>query len=254
MKNIAIITGASGGLGREFVRILFPEAGEVWAVMRNRAHADQLFIEYGPKLVPLCLDLSKRESLSAIEDMLSAGEYNVKYLVNNAGYAKFGNYADVDLNESLGMIDLNVSALVGLGLVCLKHMSAGSRIINIASIASFQPLPYMNLYAATKAFVRNYTRALNVELKERGITATAVCPGWMSTGLQERGEIGATKGVTRFRHLTLPRDVAEKAVRDAGKGKDISVYGGYNKVCHLASKTFTQKYMMRLWLKQQGIK
>ena len=91
------------------------------------------------------------------------------------------------------MINLNISAVVALGLYCIPYMKPGSHIINIASQASFQPLPYQNIYSSTKAFVRNYTRALNVELKDRRITATAVCPGWIDTGLYERGLIGAKK-------------------------------------------------------------
>jgi len=91
------------------------------------------------------------------------------------------------------MIDLNISGVVAMGLVCIPHMKKGSHILNIASQASFQPLPYQNIYSSTKAFVRNYTRALNVELREKGITATAVCPGWMKTGLYDRGIIDAKK-------------------------------------------------------------
>ena len=107
----------------------------------------------------------------------------VKYLINNAGFAKFCSYDDISVEESLNLIDLNIGAVVALGLVCIPHMENGSHIINIASQASFFPLPYQNIYSSTKAFVRNYTRALNVELKEKGIRATAVCPGWMKTGL-----------------------------------------------------------------------
>jgi len=81
------------------------------------------------------------------------------------------------------MIDLNISSVVAMELVCIPYMTQGSHIINIASQAAFQPLPHQNIYSSTKSFVRNYTRALNVELKDKGITATAVCPGWMKTGL-----------------------------------------------------------------------
>ena len=84
------------------------------------------------------------------------------------------------------MIDLNIRALVAMGLICLPYMPKGAHLINIASQASFFPLPYQNIYSSTKAFVRHYTRALNVELKDKGVSATAVCPGWISTGLFER--------------------------------------------------------------------
>ena len=102
------------------------------------------------------------------------------------------------------MIDLNISAVVALGLVCIPYMEKGSHIINIASQASFFPLPYQNIYSSTKAFVRNYTRALNVELKSRGIYATAVCPGWMKTGLFDRGLIGAKNGTNKFSGMVTP--------------------------------------------------
>ncbi len=251
MKNIAIVTGASGGLGREFVALLESEVDEIWTIARNCAKLDELYAEYGKKVVPVCLDLSERDSFGKVDAMLDKDEYNVRWLVNAAGYGKFCAYDDIDVAQSLNIIDLNVNALVAIGLIALKHMTKGSRIVNIASISAFQPLPYMNIYASTKAFVRNYTRALNVELKPRGITATAVCPGWMATPFLTRAEIGADKGVTKFKHLTTPKDVAARAIADAKKGKDMSVYGGYNKTCHLASKMLTQKAMMNLWLKQQ---
>ena len=133
-------------------------------------------------------------------------------------------------------------------------MERGSHIINIASQASFFPLPYQNIYSSTKAFVRNYTRALNVELKEKGISATAVCPGWMKTGLFDRGLIGAQKGTNNFSGMVTPDVVAKKALLDAEKGKDISVYGLYVKSTHFLSKITPQRLMMKIWLNQQGIK
>lgn len=130
----------------------------------------------------------------------------------------------------------------------------GSNIVNIASQASFQPLPYQNIYSSTKAFVRNYTRALNVELKDKGINAIAVCPGWMITGLIDRGVIGAEKGTNNFTGMVTPDLVAKKALKDAKKNKDISVYGIYTKSSHLLAKLLPQKMMMQVWLKQQHIK
>lgn len=96
------------------------------------------------------------------------------------------------------MIDLNCGGVVAMGLVCIPYMSAGSRMLNVASQSAFQPLPYLNIYGATKAFVRNYSRALNIELKERGITVTAVCPGWMDTDLFDRARVGAKKAPRKF--------------------------------------------------------
>lgn len=200
------------------------------------------------------MDLTDRKNTKHIATELEKSGATVKYLVNNAGFAKFCSYGDISVDESLNMIDLNISAVVALGLVCIPHMERGSHIINIASQASFFPLPYQNIYSSTKAFVRNYTRALNVELKEKGISATAVCPGWMKTGLFDRGLIGAQKGTNNFSGMVTPDVVAKKALLDAEKGKDISVYGLYVKSTHFLSKITPQRLMMKIWLNQQGIK
>lgn len=254
-KQIAIVTGANGGLGKEFVKLLSaePDIAEIWAIARNTEKLEALSRAFGAKIRTFSMDLSDRENINALADELKAGVC-IQYLVNNAGFAKFCAYDDIGVEESLNMIDLNISAVVALGLVCIPHMASGSHILNIASQASFFPLPYQNLYSSTKAFVRNYTRALNVELKDKGISATAVCPGWMDTGLFDRGVIGAKKGTNNFSGMVKPGVVAAKAMRDAKKGKDISVYGLYVKSTHLLSKLMPQRMMMKVWLGQQGIR
>ena len=125
--------------------------------------------------------------------------------------------------------------------------------LNTASQAAFQPLPFQNLYSSTKAFVRNYSRALNVELKVKGITVTAVCPGWMDTALFDRAKIGAERATRRFVGMVTPDKVAQKALTDAKKGRDISVYSLYVKTAHLVAKLLPQRMMMKIWLKQQGL-
>lgn len=255
-KQIAVVTGANGGLGKEFVKLLMKEQGvaEIWAIARNRGKLDRLSEEFGDKIRIFSMDLSDRTNFSKLEEQLKEENVTVKYLINNAGFAKFCSYDDISVEESMNMVDLNINAVVALGLICIPHMERGSRLVNIASQASFFPLPYQNIYSSTKAFVRNYTRALNVELKEKGITATAVCPGWMKTELFDRGVIGAEKGTNNFSGMVTPDVVAKKALRDAKKGKDISVYGLYVKSTHLLSKLMPQRMMMKVWLGQQGIK
>lgn len=255
-KSIAIVTGANGGLGKEFVKLLLNENSihEIWAVARNEEKLKELSDTFGSKIRTFSMDLSDKACFPQIKNELKSCNVTVRYLVNNAGFAKFCSYDDITLEESLNMIDLNISALVALGLMCIPYMEKGGHIINIASQASFFPLPYQNIYSSTKAFVRNYTRALNVELKEKGIHATAVCPGWMDTGLFARGVIDARKGTNNFSGMVSPLVVAAKAVKDAKNGKDMSVYGFYVKLTHLLSKLMPQKMMMKLWLSQQKIK
>lgn len=256
MASIALVTGADGGFGREFVKLLRqePELTEIWCVARSESKLAALRAELGEKLVPLPLDLTQRESLNVLAERLDREGVDVRFLVNNAGFDKFGPYDAVDVDTSLNMIDLNVSAVVALGLIAIPHMGTGGRILNVSSQASFFPLPYMDLYAATKVFVRHYTRALNVELKDKGISATAVCPGWMKTGLFDRAQTGAEKTVRSFAGLTTPDKVAAKALRDAKRGKDMSTYGWFVKVTHVASKLCPQRLSMKVWTLSQGIR
>lgn len=255
MKKIAIITGANSGLGKEFVKLLVSdkELSEIWAIARNEKRLQALISKYGNKIKIYSIDLSDLEQVKGIKKLLNKN-IEIKYLINNAGFAKFCSYDDLTIDESINMIDLNISAVVALGLLCIPYMKRGSHIINIASQASFQPLPYQNIYSSTKAFVRNYTRALNIELTDKGISATAVCPGWIKTRLFKRGLIGASKATNNFFGMVMPDVVAKKALLDAKKNKDISVYGMYVKFAHLLSKILPQKIMMKIWLKQQKIK
>lgn len=255
MKRIAIITGASTGLGREFVKIIKerPDIDEIWAIARHQDKLEKLRRQMGRKIRPISMDVSKRTRIEELGMMLSEGGIEVRYLINNAGYAKFCSYSDLSVAESLNMIDLNIGGVVAMGLVCIPYMPRGSHIINIASQAAFQPLPYQNLYSSTKAFVRNYTRALNIELKDRGITATAVCPGWLKTDLYARANIGASKATRRFYGMNTPDKVAKKATADADRGRDISIYSFYVNFCHIGAKLLPQRIMMKLWLRQQRI-
>lgn len=255
-KNIAIITGASSGFGKEFVRLLARERtiDEIWAVARDKKKLQRLDAEFKGKLRTFSVDLSDKEELKSFASVIRDGDVNIRYLINNAGYGKFGSYKNLTVDESVNMIDLNISAVVQMGLVCIPYMKRGSHIINIASQASFQPLPYLNIYSATKAFVRNYSRALHVELKDKGITVTAVCPGWMRTAFFDRAEIGAAKSVKKFAGMTTPDKVAAKALADAKRGRDISVYGVYVRCAHLAAKLLPQRIMMEIWLQQQKVR
>lgn len=255
-RAIALVTGADGGFGREFVKLLLRERSldAIWCVARSESKLAALRDALGEKLVPIPLDLTKRESLNIIQARLEQEKPDLRFLVNNAGFDKFGPYDAVDVDTSLNMIDLNVSAVVALGMIAIPHMGRGSRILNVASMAAFLPLPYMDLYAATKVFVRHYTRALNVELRDKGISATAVCPGWMKTGLFDRAKTDADKTIRSFVGLTTPDKVAAKALRDAKRGRDMSTCGLLVKTVHLASKVVPQRLSMKAWTLSQGIR
>ena len=254
-KRIAVVTGASSGLGREYVRLFAAQSGlaEIWAIARGPERLARLKAEFGERVVTFSLDLSSTDEILRFARVLQARQPDIAYLVNSAGYAKLCSYRDLSIPDSANMVALNCSGVVGMGLACLPYMRSGAKLLNIASQAAFQPLPYQNLYSSTKAFVRNYSRALGVELRERGITVTAVCPGWMDTALYRRAKIGAEKATRRFPGMVAPGEVAAKSLLDANRGRDMSVYSLYVKLGHAAAKLLPQRAMMRLWLLQQGL-
>ena len=255
-KNIIIITGANSGFGKEFVKLLVNDKNidEVYTLARNEEKLNALVSEFGEKIKPYIIDLSVMENIKNFGKFLENQNANIKMLINNAGFAKFCSYDDISIEESINMIDLNISGVVAMGLTCIPYMERGSHIINVASQAAFQPVPYQNIYSATKSFVKNYSQALNVELKEKGITVTAVCPGWMKTNLYERGCIGAKKCATHFTFMKSPEVVAKKALKDAYRGKDISIYGLYTNFCRIMAKFLPEKWIMKAWLLIENIK
>ncbi len=246
MKNIAIVTGATGGIGREFVKILANEQlDEIWAFGRNASRLESLKKLNGDKIIPVCKDLANFNELSSITELLKNENPNIVYLVNNAGIADMLPSEDIPVDEIVKMVDLNCKAPTLLINYCLPYMKQGGKIINVSSAAAFQPVPYLNLYASTKAFLRSYSRALNVEMKPRGITVTAVCPGWVDTDLLTH-VINGKK--VKFKGVVEPDRVAQKAIKDAKKGKDMSVCSLFIKNQHLAVKLLPQKQVMKIWL------
>jgi hypothetical protein len=233
------------------------EFDELWLVARGQERLRAVKAQLEGKFLAVrtfAIDLSERRSIEQIASALEASGGKVALLVNNAGFAKFGAYNDLTAQESAVMIDLNVTALVQMCVTCLPHMAAGGRIINVASQAAFQPLPYMNIYAATKAFVRNYSRALGVEVAPRGISVTAICPGWMPTALFDRAEIGAKQSVTNFVGMTSARGVAKAALHASKRGRAMCVPGAFTKISHVAAKLLPQRAIMNIWLRQQHLK
>ena len=246
MKRIAILTGATGGLGREFVKqLLKEEIDEVWAIARNEQKLSDLQKEHGEKVFPLSIDLSDRKGIERIRDMLDEKKPQVAYLINNAGMAKMGKYSDFSLEEIDRTINVNCKAPILLSQLCIPYMGEGSKILNISSASAFQPNPYINLYAASKAFERSYSRALNVELEGTGITSVAVCPGWIDTELLQK-EINGKK--VKFPGLVTADRVVRQALKDAKRGRDMSVCSLYVKCQHVNVKLLPQRLVMKIWM------
>ena len=246
--NIAIVTGASSGMGRDFVRALDKRGyDEIWAIARRRDALASLAAECETKVRVMALDLKTDAAFGELDAALAEAKPDVRYLVCGAGYGRFGDYTKVDFAESRGMIDLNVTALVRTSYAALPYMSEGAHIIEIASASAFMPLPHLNVYAATKAFVRHFSRALGAELSPRGISVTALCPGWVDTEFMATADKTDRGSVTSFPGMKKSPEVVAAALKAADRGRAMCVPGLPIKATHLASKLFPTGVAMRVW-------
>lgn len=245
MSKIAILTGATGGLGKAFINELLKEdIDKIWAIGRSSEKLEELSKEYTDKIFPIQCDLTNEEETKKIFNLLEEYKPDVKYLINNAGMAKMGKIVNFTEDETSNMIEINCKTPALICSYTIPYMNKGAKILNISSASSFQPNPYIAIYSATKVFLRSYTRSLNYELKERGITATAVCPGWIDTDMIRKENNGKK---IKFYGIVSADKVARKAMKDSKRGKDMSVCTLFVKYEHLWSKLLPQKWIMHIW-------
>lgn len=252
--DIAIVTGASSGMGREFARVLDGEKlQEIWAIGLGAEALEALKAELNTSVRIFNIDLTNG-GVQTVVEALKEAKPNVRWLINAAGFGKFGRYDEIPVEESTNMVRLNCECLVAMTEYTLPYMSAGAKIAEFFSVAAFQPTPYQNVYAATKAFVHSYARALNVELKPREILACAVCPFWTNSGFFARAEFTEQKVIPNKGKIYDPKDVVEKAYKDMKKGKDFSMYSFRARSQTRAVKFLPVKMVMNTWINQQGFK
>lgn len=253
--KIAVITGASSGIGKEFAVRLSqdPSVEEVWVIARREDRLKQLENVITKPLKILPLDLTKNESFDTYRAALEKEKPEILFLANCSGFGKFAKYTNVPLEQSLNMIDLNVKALVAMTEISLPYIPRGGSVIQMGSLSSFQPVPHITVYGATKAFVLSYSRAMNVELKDRDIHMMAVCPGWVMTEFFNRSCIDGDNSVNYYNILYKPEDVVNTAIRDMYKRKkDLSIHGIPVKLQVLGVKLMPHKLVMKIWLDQQS--
>ena len=255
MKHIAIVTGASSGMGREFVIQLsgWVQVDEIWAIARREQALESLASEASVPVRPIALDLCREESFQKLQALLEEEAPSVRLLVNAAGFGKFGDHARIPPEEEYRMIDLNCKALVAVTRICLPHMQPGSHVLQLDSLSAFQPVPYITTYGATKAFVLSYSRAMNRELKSRGIRMMAMNPGWVKTEFFQHA-LQTNQGceVQYYDRLYEAYDVVKTGLKDLYRTKkDYSVHGLPVKLQVLLVKLVPHRFVMNIWLNQQ---
>lgn len=241
---IAIVTGATGDIGEEFVKSLLSETDQVWAVGRSENKLTSLKEKYGDKIVPVRVDLSDRDDIFSFCEKIESEKPEIRYLVNNAGVAKMKPVSDFTLEEISDMLDINDKAATLICRACIPYMVKGSYILNVASASAFQPNPYIALYSASKAYLLSFTRSLNVE--NENITCTAVCPGWVDTKMLPKQRDGKD---IRYPGMTPASKVVEVALKDCHKGKDVSVCSFYFRYMRFLSKVTPHSIAMKMWVK-----
>ena len=246
----AIITGASSGLGIEFVKAVLENRKEIERIIviaRREDRLKSLKAEYGDIIYPLPLDLANSSSYDLLKETLAKQNSDVVLLINNAGFGKLDNFEDISVSDNAGMVRLNCEALTAVTGVCLPFMKSGSEIINTCSIASFAPNIRMATYSSTKAYVMSLSRALREELKSKGINVLACCPGPMDT---EFLPIANIKKGTSHTFDTLPRvnvaEMAEKSLKASKKKKAVYTNKLFYKFYRLVAKILPCRLVMKM--------
>lgn len=249
--KIAIVTGASSGLGREFVRQIDEQEAldEIWIVARRRDRLEELAETTRTRARILSLDLREKVSFETLSRLLAEKRPEVRLLVNAAGFGKIGSCRDASLADCDGMIDLNCRASVDMTQTALPYLFRGSRVLQICSTSASQPFPYLNVYAASKAFLYRYSRALRVELLGEGIRVTAVCPYWVrDTEFIHKAQRAKNSAYIRsFPLASRAAPVVQRALRDSALGLAVSTPGVVCTVHRVAAKILPGEVMMGVW-------
>jgi short-subunit dehydrogenase len=230
-SSTCLITGASSGIGEEFARQLAARGHGIFLVARReerlRALAAELERDHGVRTEVAVADLADRASVAALPGLIAERGLTVDVLVNNAGFSTVGDVHE-NPDRQLGMVNVNVEALLALTCAFLPGMTERGRgaVINVASVAAFQPIPAQAVYAATKAFVLSFSEAVCSELKGTGVTMTALCPGPVSTEFVEAAGFKKSKEEIGLSMMwSSAHDVAKAAIEGAEKGKRVVVPG-----------------------------
>ena len=237
MKNIAIITGASSGMGKEFALQVAQkyDFDEIWILARRLENLEEIAHSINETknfqtVKPVQIDLGSADGVYELEKLLAQENekltkvesgIQIGLFINNAGFGTYGPFEETSIKTQMNMVELNCTSLTGLCGIALPYMTKGSVIINTSSLAAFMPLGNFAVYAATKAYVLSFSTALAAELKDKGIKVHALCPGSVSTEFANVASNGARKEV---KGGIPPQKVVAQCLKRAYKGKTKSLY------------------------------
>ena len=253
--NIAIVTGASSGMGKEFVFQLseYVKVDEIWVIARREDSLKELQTASSVPVRILPMDLCENTSFDRLSAILEAENPDVKLLVNAAGFGKFGAFEKISPEDDCRMIDLNCKALVMMTRITLPYMHSGSHILQLDSLSAFQPVPYITTYGATKSFVLSYSRAMHAELQKKGIRVMAMNPGWVLTEFFDHAlETNEGNEVQHYSWLFTAKEVVATGLKDLyTTKKQVSVHDIRVKAQVLLVKLLPHSLVMKVWMNQQ---
>lgn len=247
---IAVITGASSGLGREYIGAViesFPMIDTFWLVARRKDRLKEIADAYPEKTIAaISIDLTADGIFDLWDKLLRENSPDIKVLINAAGYGQCTDYFASDRKKQLGMIDLNCRALAGITRLCLPYMTDDSLIVNVSSIASFVPSSGMAVYCASKSFVTDFSKALRQELRMRGINVLAVCPGPMDTEFFDVAYMpeGSSKFLDSMPRVSA-KEVAAGSMKAGIRKKAVYTKGFVYKLYHVIAKIIPHNILMR---------
>ncbi len=252
--RIAVVTGASSGIGREFVYAIDKETDldEIWAVARREERLIDLQKKCRNRIRAIPLDLGNTACLEEYRTMLANEKPSIHLLVNAAGFGVFGPFAQSDQEKLIKSAQLNAVSLTAICHASLPYMGKGDSIINMGSNSAWQPVPYQAVYGASKSYVLNFSRALGRELKSAGIHVMCVCPGWIKTEFQEVAQ--HDRYIRYVDHWYGPDEVAVQAMKDLKRKKMVSILGHPVRRQVRLVKFLPVRFVMDTWCRQQGFR
>jgi len=254
---IALITGASSGIGLELAKVHALKGDDLVLVARNKTKLDELKSEleskYKIKVYTIGKDLSCANAAKEVYDETTKQKIEIDYLINNAGFGDFGMFVESDWTKELKMINLNITTLTQFTKLYLKEMVSrkSGKIMNVASTAAFQSGPMMAVYFATKAYVLSFSEAINNELSDKGVTVTTLCPGATESGFQEAAAMEES-ALVKGKKLPTSKEVAAYGYKSMMSGKTIAIHGLMNWIMANAVRFTPRALVVKITRKLQG--